>query len=171
MIDFIAEIGEFQPFLRFWAKYFIYRSTGIRLVSTLLEILDVSVRHRGECRPTMRFQPFLRFWWANGVPTQPIASMDDVFQPFLRFWLWFSPPDYARAIFSSVSTLLEILVLRQQPGEKYEVCDVSTLLEILAVAEHLHMPAMQKSVFQPFLRFWGLCVWFLWVFKFFFGFL
>ena len=25
--------------------------------------------------------------------------------------------------------------------------------------------------FQPFLRFWGLCVRFLWVFKFFFGFL
>jgi hypothetical protein len=25
-------------------------------------------------------------------------------------------------------------------------------------------------MFQPFLRFWGLCGWLLWVFKFFFGF-
>jgi hypothetical protein len=29
----------------------------------------------------------------------------------------------------------------------------------------------RPAVFQPFLRFWGLCVWLLWVFKFFFGFL
>ena len=27
------------------------------------------------------------------------------------------------------------------------------------------------AAFQPFLRFWGLCIRFLWVFKFFFGFL
>jgi hypothetical protein len=48
---------------------------------------------------------------------------------------------------------------------------VSTLLEILEfTASDGFKPAFDR-LFQPFLRFWGLCVRFLWVFKFFFGFL
>jgi hypothetical protein len=47
-----------------------------------------------------------------------------------------------------VSTLLEIQPRRSPEEEEYEA-----------------------FLFQPFLRFWGLCVGFLWFFKFFFGFL
>jgi hypothetical protein len=48
---------------------------------------------------------------------------------------------------------------------------VSTLLEILGGRAEYLDTAHALYRFQPFLRFWGLCSWFLWVFKFFFGFL
>ena len=48
---------------------------------------------------------------------------------------------------------------------------VSTLLEILVEGWRVVYIETEGALFQPFLRFWGLCVRFLWVFKFFFGFL
>ena len=73
-----------------------------------------------------------------------------LFQPFLRFWL-------------TVGTCC------MHPPH---VWPLSTLLEILAMGSKLSSEEMESILFfQPFLRFWGLCGWFLWVFKFFFGFL
>ena len=48
---------------------------------------------------------------------------------------------------------------------------VSTLLEILDEIVYDGKVFVARRGFQPFLRFWGSRIWFLWVFKFFFGFL
>ena len=69
-----------------------------------------------------------------------------------------------------VSTLLEILAVIKVGGSSPSSRPVSTLLEILAERSSL-CSAPTTHLFQPFLRFWGLCGWLLWVFKFFFGFL
>jgi hypothetical protein len=68
------------------------------------------------------------------------------FQPFLRFWL-------------RCGGVRERMVA---------ICTVSTLLEIL-VRPVLRLEDLENInwEFQPFLRFWGLRLWFLWVFKFF----
>ncbi len=78
------------------------------------------------------------------------VSPRDLFQPFLRFWR----PEAA---------------VEKEFGKAY----VSTLLEILAEGVVLAdaWGKMRVGVFQPFLRFWGSYIRFLWVFKFFFGFL
>ena len=70
------------------------------------------------------------------------------FQPFLRFYSSY---------------------IAERPLPR-SVVEVSTLLEILHAIE-LRRRSEEVIKFQPFLRFYGLCFWFLWVFKFFFGFL
>jgi CBS domain containing-hemolysin-like protein len=70
----------------------------------------------------------------------------------------------------AVSTLLEILVSCIDREVLLKVL-VSTLLEILGYGLAMYYVEPIARLFQPFLRFWGLCVRFLWVFKFFFGFL
>ena len=70
-----------------------------------------------------------------------------------------------------VSTLLEILDRREVEAVVSHFLYVSTLLEILDGEERGGGGERDSGRFQPFLRFWGLCIRFLWVFKFFFGFL
>ncbi len=72
----------------------------------------------------------------------------------------------------NVSTLLEILLAETRAALVVpESSDVSTLLEILREEETACGGAGMMALFQPFLRFYRSCVRFLWVFKFFFGFL
>ncbi len=73
----------------------------------------------------------------------------DLFQPFLRFN---KTPPAAR---QRLQTILE----------------VSTLLEIQPHLDDVRSYMFEMETFQPFLRFNGSCIRFLWVFKFFFGFL
>jgi hypothetical protein len=71
----------------------------------------------------------------------------------------------------AVSTLLEIrhrCILHHEPLAVRP--GVSTLLEIRQSLDKFGNPK-KWILFQPFLRFDGSCVWLLWVFKFFFGFL
>jgi len=70
-----------------------------------------------------------------------------------------------------VSTLLEILAVSDVFHIAKNVVVVSTLLEILVLFTRWSITHRLRNRFQPFLRFWGLCIRFLWVFKFFFGFL
>ncbi len=70
-----------------------------------------------------------------------------MFQPFLRFNHSDEPGVDVPDIFSTFQPFLRFNIaeaLRRRDG---------------------------VTLFQPFLRFNGSCVWFLWVFKFFFGFL
>ncbi len=58
----------------------------LRLVSTLLEILDDAVLHQlKEQGCEVEFQPFLRFWRDHYVDPFPLHTCIK-FQPFLRFW-------------------------------------------------------------------------------------
>ena len=70
------------------------------------------------------------------------------FQPFLRFW----------RIIEDAKRQAEKIVF--QPFLRFW-----TVSQAITYNEYIAPP------FQPFLRFWGSRVWFLWVFKFFFGFL
>ena len=68
------------------------------------------------------------------------------FQLFLRFWL----------IYTYVLFSVYIFILFQ-PFLRFWTIQIS---------KHGH----GMNSFQPFLRFWGSHIWFLWVFKFFLGF-
>ena len=73
-----------------------------------------------------------------------------MFQPFLRFY----------EVYKKAREALETLVCKFQPFLRfYPAAHVAALVQF------------QFLGFQPFLRFYCSCVWFLWVFKFFFGFL
>ena len=92
-----------------------------------------------------RFQPFLRFY-AIKMRQQAEAMLR--FQPFLRFYCA-----------DAVRIFLEAGADPFQPFLRFYLFVASRLIFGI------------YDVFQPFLRFYRACVRFLWVFKFFFGFL
>ncbi len=126
----------FQPFLRFYEAGDIRGQKRLDgRVSTLLEILPVTVDTYKHGAGLVTFQPFLRFY--SGSIWQP-NTLDTE---------------------DSVSTLLEIL-----PHQLYVSCpqkrlqDVSTLLEILPHSPGCGVAEQSRScVFQPFLRFYPEC--------------
>ena len=71
-----------------------------------------------------------------------------------------------------VSTLHEILDIRLDvlPVSLQDLA-FQPFLRFWRFYIHRFIIFMTSQEFQPFLRFWGSRIWFLWVFKFFFGFL
>ena len=70
-----------------------------------------------------------------------------------------------------VSTLLEIQPDRSVPGPEPVLIMFQPFLRFNVDSCFVDVCADKECTFQPFLRFNGSCVWLLWVFKFFFGFL
>ena len=147
---------RFQPFLRFYfnADLNTLRKVGVR-----------------------SFQPFLRFYRRHGTPLQKagqkcVSTLLEIllgnctiiyevdrelcdtvakarFQPFLRFYTPEDPEYRCGSIYLEFQPFLRFYAERKR---------------FVKVVWH-------RLSFQPFLRFYRSCVRFLWVFKFFFGFL
>ena len=171
---------RFQPFLRFWvvARGTLTGSEAEWVFQPFLRFWMLQNPQAVIVEFRRMFQPFLRFWKGcrrrqrrghrqGGCQhswLQPVSTL-------LEILVSKGVSNMPKAV-DEVSTLLEILGSTRQNSTAHiaGTHSVSTLLEILEVLIVLMLTAAYV-LFQPFLRFWGLCIRFLWVFKFFFGFL